>query len=124
MGAKFQPHPDGFASSVELIEAIRANKPELGRKFEISVGAYPESHPDSSGLSNDLAFLKAKQDAGADRAITQFFFEPETYLRFLEKARGAGITMPILPGIMLQPNFKGLAPYFRPVRSVFAGLAV
>lgn len=109
MGAKFQPHPDGFASSVELIEAIRANKPELGRKFEISVGAYPESHPDSSGLSNDLAFLKAKQDAGADRAITQFFFEPETYLRFLDKARAAGITMPILPGIMLQPNFKGLA---------------
>lgn len=109
MGAKFQPHPDGFASSVELIEAIRANKPELGRKFEISVGAYPESHPDSSGLANDLAFLKAKQDAGADRAITQFFFEPETYLRFLDKARAAGITMPILPGIMLQPNFKGLA---------------
>ena len=108
MGAKFTPHPEGFASSVELIEAIRANKPELGRKFEISVGAYPEAHPDSQGLSHDLAFLKAKQDAGADRAITQFFFEPDQYLRFLDKARAAGITMPILPGIMLQPNFNGL----------------
>lgn len=108
MGAKFSAHPNGFASSVELIEAIRANKPELGRKFEISVAAYPEAHPDSQGQASDLAFLKAKQDAGADRAITQFFFEPETYLAFLDKARAAGITMPILPGIMLQPNFKGL----------------
>ncbi|MCL4164733.1 UNVERIFIED_CONTAM: hypothetical protein GTU68_048907, partial [Idotea baltica] len=77
-------------------------------QFEISVSCYPEPHPDSRGWDEDIAFLRAKQDAGADRAITQFFFEPETYLNFLERARAGGITMPIVPGIMLQPNFKGL----------------
>ena len=109
MGAKFQPFENGFASSVELIEAIRSHKPALGKKFEISVGAYPEPHPDSQGRAEDLAFLKAKQDAGADRAITQFFFEADDYLRFVDDAHDAGITMPIIPGVMLQPNFKGLA---------------
>lgn len=108
MGAKFQPHPGGFASSVDLIAAIREHKPEYGKKFEISVGAYPEPHPDTRGYDEDLAFLKAKQDAGADRAITQFFFEADDYLRFVDAARAAGITMPIVPGVMLQPNFKGL----------------
>ncbi|MAK60159.1 MAG: methylenetetrahydrofolate reductase [NAD(P)H] [Ponticaulis sp.] len=108
MGAKFTPHPEGFTGSVELIEAIRAHKPEFGKKFEISVAAYPEPHPDSQGLEKDLELLKAKQDAGADRAITQFFFEPEPYLKFLDAARDYGINMPIVPGVMLQPNFKGL----------------
>lgn len=108
MGAKFTPHPDGFSGSVELIEAIRQYKPELGKKFEISVAAYPEPHPDSHGLQTDLDILKAKQDAGADRAITQFFYEPDHYFRFLDAARAHGITMPIVPGVMLQPNFKGL----------------
>ncbi|KDA01700.1 methylenetetrahydrofolate reductase [NAD(P)H] [Hyphomonas oceanitis] len=103
MGAAFTPHPDGFANSVELIEALS----EAG-KFEISVSCYPEPHPNSRGWDEDLAFLKAKQDAGAKRAITQFFFEPDTYLRFVEKARAKGITMPLVPGIMLQPNFAGL----------------
>ena len=103
MGAAFAPHPDGFANSVELIEALS----EAG-KFEISVSCYPEPHPNSRGWDEDLAFLKAKQDAGAKRAITQFFFEPDTYLRFVEKARAKGITMPLVPGIMLQPNFAGL----------------
>ncbi len=108
MGAKFAPHPEGFKSSVELIEAIRYYKPELGKRFEISVAAYPEPHPDSLGLAKDLEILKAKQDAGADRAITQFFFEPDHYFEFLDAARGYGIDIPILPGIMLQPNFNGL----------------
>ncbi len=103
MGAAFAPHPDGFTNSVELIEALS----EAG-KFEISVSCYPEPHPNSRGWNEDLAFLKAKQDAGAKRAITQFFFEPDTYLRFVEKARAKGITMPLVPGIMLQPNFAGL----------------
>jgi|TARA_R110002020_G_scaffold309301_2_gene525259 methylenetetrahydrofolate reductase (NADPH) len=103
MGAAFAPHPEGFANSVELIEALS----EAG-KFEISVSCYPEPHPNSRGWDEDLAFLKAKQDAGAKRAITQFFFEPDTYLRFVEKARAKGITMPLVPGIMLQPNFAGL----------------
>lgn len=108
MGAKFTAHPEGFSGSVELIGAIRQYKPELGKKFEISVAAYPEPHPDSHGLKTDLDVLKAKQDAGADRAITQFFYEPDHYFRFLEAARAHGITIPIVPGVMLQPNFKGL----------------
>lgn len=108
MGAKFEAHPDGFKGSVELIEALRSDHPIPGRVFEISVACYPELHPESQGLDADIALLKAKQDAGADRAITQFFFEPDIYLRFLEKARAGGVTMPILPGIMLQPNFAGL----------------
>ena len=108
MGTQFEPHPDGFKGSVELIEALRADQPIPGRVFEISVACYPEPHPESRGLEADIELLKAKQDAGADRAITQFFFEPELYLRFVERARAGGVTMPILPGIMLQPNFKGL----------------
>lgn len=109
MGEAFEPHPDGYKSSVELIEGLRAHRPELGKVFEISVSCYPEPHPDSQGWDKDLALLKAKQDAGADRAITQFFFEPDLYFRFLDKARAAGVTMPIVPGIMLQSNFNGLA---------------
>lgn len=108
MGAKFEQHPGGFKDSVDLIAGLRNAKPAAGQVFDISVAAYPEPHPDSRGSDADIAFLKAKQDAGANRAITQFFFEPETYLRFLERARAGGVTMPILPGIMLQPNFNGL----------------
>jgi methylenetetrahydrofolate reductase (NADPH) len=108
MGSKFEAHPEGFNGSVELIEALRSDHPIPDRVFEISVACYPEPHPESRGIEADIDLLKAKQDAGADRAITQFFFEPELYLRFVEKARAGGVTMPILPGIMLQPNFKGL----------------
>jgi methylenetetrahydrofolate reductase (NADPH) len=108
MGAKFEQHPGGFRDSVELITALREHRPDLGKVFEVSVSCYPEQHPDSRGWDEDIAFLKAKQDAGADRAITQFFFEPHIYLDFLERARAGGVTMPILPGIMLQPNFNGL----------------
>lgn len=108
MGTKFEQHPGGFKDSVDLIAGLRNARPEAGKDFDISVAAYPEPHPDSRGRDADIAFLKAKQDAGANRAITQFFFEPETYLRFLERARAGGVTMPILPGIMLQPNFNGL----------------
>lgn len=108
MGAKFEQHPGGFKDSVDLIAGIRAYDIAPGARFEISVSCYPERHPDSLGWDEDIAFLKAKQDAGADRAITQFFFEPEIYLSFLERARAGGVTMPIVPGIMLQPNFKGL----------------
>ena len=79
-----------------------------GARFEISVSCYPEQHPHSRGWDQDIAFLRAKQDAGADRAITQFFFEPEVYFKFLDRARAGGVTMPIVPGIMLQPNFKGM----------------
>ena len=108
MGAKFEPHPGGFRDSIELVEGLRAHRTDLGKCFEVSVSCYPELHPESRGWEAEIAFLKAKQDAGADRAITQFFFEPEVYLTFLERARAGGVTMPIVPGIMLQPNFNGL----------------
>lgn len=108
MGATFQQHPGGFRDSVDLIAGIREFDIAPGARFEMSVACYPERHPDSRGWDEDIAFLKAKQEAGADRAITQFFFEPDTYLDFLERARAGGVTMPIVPGIMLQPNFKGL----------------
>jgi len=108
MGQAFEPHPEGFANSVELIEALHARYGGPDKDFEISVAAYPEQHPDSQGWDADIAYLKAKQTAGATRFITQFFFEPEIYFAFVEKARAGGITVPILPGIMLQSNFTGL----------------
>jgi len=108
VGEKFEQCPGGFKNSVELVEGIRACEISPGARFEISVSCYPEPHPDSRGWDQDIAFLRAKQDAGADRAITQFFFEPETYFAFLDRARAGCVTMPIVPGIMLQPNFKGL----------------
>ena len=108
MGAKYEPHPGGFLDSVDLIRGLRAHRPELGKCFEISVSCYPELHPENKGWAAEIAYLKAKQDAGADRAITQFFFEPDVYFEFLERARAGGVTLPIVPGIMLQPNFTGL----------------
>jgi methylenetetrahydrofolate reductase (NADPH) len=108
MGAKYEPHPGGFLDSVDLIRGLRAHRPELGKCFEISVSCYPELHPENKGWAAEIAYLKAKQDAGADRAITQFFFEPDVYFEFLDRARAGGVTLPIVPGIMLQPNFTGL----------------
>lgn len=108
IGEKFEQHPGGFRNSIELIEGIRAHDAVPDARFEISVSCYPEQHPHSRGWDRDIAFLRAKQDAGADRAITQFFFEPAVYFAFLDRARAGGVTMPIVPGIMLQPNFKGM----------------
>lgn len=103
IGEQYQPFDGGYANAAELAAGIKA----IG-DFEISVGCYPEKHPESADFSHDIDLLKAKIDAGASRAITQFFFEPETYFKFLDQVRAAGITIPIVPGIMLQPNFKGL----------------
>lgn len=103
IGEAYRPSAGGYANAAELAAGIRA----IG-EFEISVGCYPEKHPESRDYEHDLDLLKAKIDSGATRAITQFFFEPETFLRFRERAVRAGITIPIVPGIMLQPNFKGL----------------
>ncbi|WP_417496963.1 methylenetetrahydrofolate reductase [NAD(P)H] [Maricaulis sp.] len=103
LGEAYVPTADGYANAAELAAGIRA----IG-DFEISVGCYPEQHPESPSLEHDLDLLKAKIDAGATRAITQFFFEPDTFLRFRDRAVQAGIEIPIVPGIMLQPNFKGL----------------
>ncbi len=102
-GTTFKPHADGFQDSIEFIASLR----ELG-DFEIAVAAYPDPHPDSKSLADDLAFLKRKQDAGATTAITQFFFEAESYFRFVEEARKAGITIPIIPGILPINNIAQL----------------
>jgi methylenetetrahydrofolate reductase (NADPH) len=92
---KFTPHPDGFASSVELIEALAKTG-----KFSLRVGAYPDSHPDAPDLAACVEFLKRKIDAGATSAITQFFFEADTFFRFRDACLKAGIDAPIIPGIL------------------------
>ncbi len=103
IGTKYAPHPGGYAYASDLIAGARRIA-----DFDISVGCYPEVHPDASSLSAEIDNLKRKFDAGATRAITQFFFYPDVFFKFLDKARDAGITQPIVPGIMLQSNFKGL----------------
>ena len=92
---RFQPHPEGFANSVELIEALSATG-----KFKPRVGAYPDPHPEAADILSDVTWLKRKIDAGATSAITQFFFEAETFFRFRDACEKAGIDAPILPGIL------------------------
>lgn len=99
-GTKFVPHPDGYQGAAELVEGLIKRHP-----FEISVAAYPETHPDAANAQGDIDNLKRKLDAGATRAITQFFFEPETFFRFRDTAVAAGITADIIPGIMPVSNF-------------------
>lgn len=108
VGTRFEPHPEGYRSSTELVRGIRAI-----RDFEISVSTYPEGHPESRTIDDDLDALEAKIDAGATRAITQFFFENDVYFRFLDKARARGIAIPIVPGIMPVQNFKQTANFAR-----------
>lgn len=100
---RYEPHPDGYANAAELVAGIKA----VG-DFDISVGAYPEIHPDSGTLAADLDNLKRKIDAGATRAITQFFFEADSYFRFLDHCQSYGIDVPIVPGILPVTNFKSL----------------
>ena len=100
VGTQFEPHPGGYASSTELIKGIRKIA-----DFEISVSAYPEKHPDNATVAADIDMLKAKVDAGATRAITQFFFENSLYFRYLDRVRAAGINIPIVPGILPVQNF-------------------
>jgi methylenetetrahydrofolate reductase (NADPH) len=104
LGASYCAHEDGYQSTAELVRGIRAIAP-----FEISVSAYPEKHPDSPSLDWDLDVLKAKIDAGGSRAITQFAFETAVYTRFRDRARRAGIEIPIVPGLMPTTNFRGIA---------------
>lgn len=102
----FAPHPEGFASSVELIEALAATG-----KFNIRVGAYPDPHPEARGDSGDVDWLKRKIDAGASSAITQFFFEADTFFRFRDKCEKAGIDAPIIPGILPIENWTGVRKF-------------
>jgi methylenetetrahydrofolate reductase (NADPH) len=99
-GGRYAPHPGGYAYAADLVAGLRRVAP-----FEISVAAYPETHPEAASPEADLDNLKRKLDAGATRAITQYFFEPETFLRFLDRARAAGIVAPIVPGILPITNF-------------------
>ncbi len=100
-GGRFVPHPDGYANSVELIEALAG----MG-KFNIRVGAYPDSHPDAASMAQNIDWLKAKVDAGASEALTQFFFDAYSFLRFRDACADAGITAPITPGILPVANWK------------------
>lgn len=104
----YQPHPQGYQSTEELIRGIKS----IG-DFEISVSAYPEKHPQSPNLLHDIEILKRKVDAGADRAITQFFFDNSVYFRFVDLALAAGINIPILPGIVPVQNFRQTANFAR-----------
>lgn len=98
-GAPFTPHPEGYASAAELVAGLKAIAP-----FEISVAAYPETHPDAASAQADIDNLKRKLDAGATRAISQFFFSAETFFRFRDQCAAAGIDAPILPGILPVTN--------------------
>jgi methylenetetrahydrofolate reductase (NADPH) len=94
-GSAFVAHPQGYASAADLVIGLKKIAP-----FEISVAAYPETHPEAISSALDLDNLKRKIDAGADRAITQFFFSPEAFFRFRDRARAAGVTAEIVPGIL------------------------
>ena len=100
VGTAYAPHPEGFPFATELVQGLRTR-----HDFEISVSAYPEGHPEAPSLHVDLDNLKRKVDAGATRAITQFFFDNDVYFRFVERAQRAGIKVPIVPGIMPVTNF-------------------
>ena len=101
----FVPHAQGFQSSIELVEALATDG------FDVTVGAYPETHPEAASWDADIAHLKRKFDAGANRAITQFFFEAETFLRFRDRAEKAGIKQEIIPGILPIENFTKMARF-------------
>ncbi len=103
IGGAYAPRIDGYANATELTAALRRIA-----DFEVSVGLYPQTHPESPSAAHDIDVLKAKIDAGATRAITQFFFDVDGFLRFIDQVRKAGVTVPISPGIMPVSNFNGL----------------
>ncbi|MEL6510024.1 MAG: methylenetetrahydrofolate reductase [NAD(P)H] [Pseudomonadota bacterium] len=103
---RFAAHPDGFADSCELIEALAKTG-----TFTIRVGAYPEAHPEAASAQADVDWLKRKLDAGAQSAITQFFFEAETFFRFRDACDKAGITAPVIPGILPIENWSGVRKF-------------
>ncbi|MBY0559284.1 methylenetetrahydrofolate reductase [NAD(P)H] [Hyphomicrobium sp.] len=105
-GAKYEPYPGGYKNAADLVAGLKAIA-----DFEISVAGYPETHPESPSIEADIENLKAKVDAGADRIITQFGFDNTHFLRFIERARAAGIWVPISPGIVPIHNFKQVAGF-------------
>ena len=103
---RYTPHPDGYRYAADLVAGLRKVA-----DFEISVAAYPEGHPEAVSVEADLDNLKRKIDAGATRAITQFFFDVDVYLAFLERAQKVGITVPIVPGILPVTNFAQVVKF-------------
>ncbi len=103
-GERFQQHPGGYRNAADLVAGLKKIAP-----FEISVAAFPECHPDSPSVAADIDNLKAKIDAGATRATTQFFFEPDCFFRFRDRVAAAGIDIEILPGIMPVTNFAAVS---------------
>ena len=103
IGGAYVPRADGYANATELSRAINS----VGG-FDITVGVYPERHPESPSIDHDIDVLKAKVDAGATRAVSQFFFDIDAFLRFRDRVRAAGVTIPLIPGIMPVSNFNGL----------------
>jgi methylenetetrahydrofolate reductase (NADPH) len=106
VGSAYRPHPEGYANAAELVAGIAK-----AGGFEISVAAYPEKHPESPSIEADIDMLKRKVDAGAVRAITQFFFENDVFERYVERVRAAGISIPVVPGIAPVHNFKQVAAF-------------
>ena len=106
VGHPFTPHPEGYQNAADLVAGIR----RIG-DFDISVAAYPEKHPQSADWDADIDNLKRKLDAGANRAITQMFFSNADYLRYLERARKAGVTAPIVPGIQPIHSFRQISGF-------------
>ncbi len=110
IGGVYVPRADGYLNATELTAGIKAVAP-----FEVSVSLYPQIHPESPSIDHDIDVLKAKIDAGATRAITQFFYDIDAYLFFMDKLRKAGVTIPVSPGIMPVSNYKGLKKMAGPV---------
>lgn len=108
IGTAYQPHPGGFANGAELTAGLRAIS-----DFEISVSAYPEKHPESADAAADIEMLKRKADNGATRALTQFFFDNDVFARYLDRVHAAGITMPVVPGILPIQNLAQVKRFAR-----------
>jgi methylenetetrahydrofolate reductase (NADPH) len=105
-GTKFEPHPEGYQNAADLVAGLKRLA-----KFEVSVAAYPEKHPESPSVEADIDNLKAKVDAGANRAISQFFFDNASFLRYVDRVRARGVEVPIVPGIVPIHNFKQVAGF-------------
>jgi methylenetetrahydrofolate reductase (NADPH) len=102
----YRPHPGGYTSGADLVSGLSRVAP-----FELSVAAYPETHPDAASPRADIDNLKRKIDNGAVRAITQFFFDNDVFFRFMDRVRDAGIDVPVVPGIMPVSNVNGLLKF-------------
>lgn len=102
-GERYAAHPGGYGNAAELAAGAK----KIGA-FEITVGCYPEKHPDSPSVAADIDMLKRKIDAGATRGVTQFFYDNDVYFRYLDRVRAAGIDIPIVPGVMPVTNFTSV----------------